>query len=141
MTHPAVSLRQRANGQLVRFLYVGGAAAGVYFAVVHALAVRAELPGTLSVSVGYTCSVAFHFLANRRYTFGYTGQWSAAQVLRYTVVAAVNYGLTMMVVTLLTRSTAIGLYLAVACAILTTTGFGFVASRRWVFRTPGLVDE
>jgi putative flippase GtrA len=141
MTNSAASLNQHARGQLVRFLCVGGAAAGVYFAVVHALAVTAGLPVTLSVSVGYTCSVAFHFFVNRRYTFGCTGHWSAAQLLRYTAVAAVNYALTMVVVTLLTRTTAIGLYLAVACAILTTTSFGFLASRLWVFRSPGLIDE
>ncbi len=141
MTHPVAFLKQHARGQLVRFLCVGGAAAGVYFAVVHALAMWAGLPVTLSVSVGYTCSVAFHFFANRRYTFRCTGHWSAAQLLRYTAVAAVNYALTMVVVTLLTRSAAIGLYLAVACAIVTTTGFGFVASRRWVFRSQGPIDE
>lgn len=141
MTDFAASLSQRASGQMVRFLCVGGAAAGVYFAVVHVLTVRAGLPAIVSVSIGYACSVACHFLANRRYTFGYTGSWSAAQLLRYTAVAAVNYALTLGVVTLLSRSTTIGLNPAVACAILTTTAFGFLASRHWIFRSSGLLHE
>lgn len=143
MMHSATNspLAHQGQRQVARFLCVGGAAAGVYFAVVHGLAAKAGLPGALAVSAGYACSVAFHFLANRRYTFGQRGHWSAAQVLRYLAVAAANYVLTMAVVALLTRVVATGLYLAVACAILATTSLGFVASRHWVFRPPEACDE
>lgn len=141
MSHSAFTLSQPVSGQLLRFLCVGGASAGVYFAVVHVLTVHVGLPATMSVSIGYTSSVACHFLANRRYTFGHKGSWSAAQLLRYTAVAMVNYVFTLGVVTLILRSTTIGLNLAVACAILITTIFGFLASRRWVFRSTGLLHE
>ncbi|WP_159077396.1 GtrA family protein [Polynucleobacter rarus] len=119
----------------MRFLCVGGSAAGIYFAIVHTLTIWVKLPVMLSISVGYICSVVFHFLVNRRYTFGQKGNWSVTELLRYMTVAVLNYVLTVVVVSLLTQNTTIGLNLVVACAILTTTSFGFLASRYWIFRS------
>lgn len=123
-----------ATLQLLRFLCVGGAVALLQFALVHALHDRLGLSRTLSVSAGYLGSVVFHFLANRRLTFGQRGAVDAAQVQRYLALAALNYGVTLAVFHVLAARA--GLDLALAAAIGATTGVGFLASRHWVFTPP-----
>lgn len=120
-----------ATGRWLRFLCVGGAAALVQLALVSALHEVARWPESIAVSIAYAGSVAFHFLANRWFTFGQQGGISWVQLRRYLTVAAVNYGLTLLIFTILAPHA--GIYLATAGAILATTGFGYVTSRHWIF--------
>lgn len=118
---------------LLRFLLVGGAAAIIQLGVLRLMAGIAALPDAVAVSAAYGASVLFHFFANLRFTFGLRGDGVLARIPRYIVVAIINYAITLVVVGLLTRVAQFGLYSSAIMAIAATTGFGFIASRHWVF--------
>ena len=120
-----------APGRGRRFLLVGGITALIQLALVSALHEIARLPQAVAVSAGYVGAVVFHFMANRQFTFGLRSAVTLRQVGRYLVIAAANYLLTLMICAIL--APVLGIYPAVVGAIIATTGFGYAASRHWVF--------
>jgi putative flippase GtrA len=128
-TRPDPRLRQ----QVLRFLVVGAASAVTYFGVVYLMHEIGEFSRIAAVSLGYGASIAVHFWGNRRLTFGQRGGDLLTPLLRYAAVAALNYLITVSVVRFLTTTGGTSLYPALGCAIVTTTSFGFVASRYWIF--------
>jgi len=116
------------------FLIVGGLSALLNLAVFMVLWKWLHLNDTLAVSAAYVVALSFHFVLNRVWTFKGTQGAQGQQIVRYAVMAAVNYGLTVAVVDLATRMLGWTPPVGLCAAIGATTLSGYSMSRRWVFR-------
>ena len=130
MDHPSEPQRFGA------FLIVGGLSALLNLAVFMALWKWGHVSDNTAVNLAYAVALSFHFLVNRVWTFQGTQGARTPQIVRYAVMAAVNYGITMAVVNLATRRLGWPPPVGLCAAIGATTVSGYAMSRRWVFRAP-----
>lgn len=121
--------------QLGRFLVVGVASAitdigGLY--LLHAV-VGMWLP--LAAATSFLASFAVNFTLNRRWTFDAQAGATGGQLVRFTVLVAINTVLTSVGVTAITG---LGLNFMVAklIVVVVVTAANFVVLRLWVFRQP-----
>jgi putative flippase GtrA len=117
-----------------RYGLVGAATAAVYFGVFALLHDIFGAGYQIAVSCGYAAGVAFHFVANRNLTFRKAGGHIAAQLTKYAVVVAINYALTLIVVSVAVELGGLSAYLGVLAAVAITTLIGYALFARWVFR-------
>ena len=116
------------------FLIVGGLSALVNFGAFMMLWKGVRLNDNVAVSGAYAISLLCHFTLNRAWTFKSTQAARAPQIVRYAVMASVNYGITLGVVNLTTRMLGWTPPVGLCAAIGATTLSGYSMSRRWVFR-------
>jgi putative flippase GtrA len=129
-------IRGLLHAQITRFALTGTVVAAVYFAVTTALVVLADASTQLAVVVGYLCSLAVHFTANRRFVFASSTGYAlhlSVQGSRYLVVALSSYGCTALLVALAKRTDLPELLVALAVPVL-FAAVTFVTLRGWVFR-------
>lgn len=129
-------IRNLLHAQFTRFALTGTVVAAVYLAVTTALAVLADAPTQLAVVVGYVCSLAVHFTANRRFVFASSAGYAlhlSAQGSRYLVVVLSSYGCTALLVALAKRTDLPELLVALGVPVL-FAAVTFVTLRGWVFR-------
>lgn len=113
---------------------MGGITAVIYFGLLAIFLDIMSLDYRMGVSVAYITAVAFHFFANRRLTFSSRNERPFRQVVRYLLMVAFNYLLTVMLVTVSVEKLGLSPYMGAAVAIVVTTGLGFFISKVWVFR-------
>jgi putative flippase GtrA len=117
-----------------RFALVGATTAALYFGVFALLHDMLGVAYQIAVSCGYACGVAFHFFANRNITFKDAEGHISRQLVKYAVVAGINYGITLIIVGLTVEILHRSPYLGVLAAVATTTLVGYVLFDTWVFR-------
>ena len=115
------------------FLAVGGATAVLYGAVFTVLWELARLGRTAAVSIAYAAAVVFHFYTNRRFTFRANAGGLSTHAVRYLVLVAVNYGITLAVMELAVSGLSLSPYGGVVLATGATFLTGYFLSRFWVF--------
>jgi putative flippase GtrA len=115
------------------YLAVGGATAALYYGLIALLYGVLEIAYLIAVSVAYAGAIAFHFLANRKVTFGVRGGDAHSQVLRYAVLAATNYVVTILVVAVSVDLAGFGVYTGSTLAILANLATGYLGMKHWVF--------
>ena len=119
--------------QLCRFGLVGGATylltIGAFGLFHSALCVNRLLAATVAYFIG----VAFHFTANKLFTFANRDKCLRRQVVRYVAVCLINYLLSMVCLEALVRAFHVSATLAFSLSVAATTFFGFVTLRFWVF--------
>lgn len=120
--------------QGVFFLGVGGATAVFYLVLLFLFIDMFYWPYLVGVSLAYMLSTSFHFLANRQITFKKSNTRVVSQVMKYIVVAGVNYFLTLLVVWLVVDKYYFSVYVGVALSLFMTTAAGFFLHKFWVFR-------
>ena len=118
------------------FLIVGGLTALLNFGIFMLLWKWLRVHDNLAVSLAYVASLLFHFTMNRIWTFQSTQGARGPQVVRYAGMAAINYGVTLAVVNLVTRILGFTPPVGLCAAIGATAICGYGMSRHWVFRTP-----
>jgi putative flippase GtrA len=131
-------IRRLLHAQVTRFALTGAFVAAVYFAVTTGLAVLAGAPTQLAVIVGYLCSLAVHFTANRQFVFASSGGYAhhlSAQGSRYILVALCSYSCTALLVALAERADLPELLVALVVPIL-FAAVTFFTLRSWVFQAP-----
>ena len=129
-------IRRLLHAQVTRFAIVGTVVAAVYFVVTTALVVLADAPTQLAVIVGYVCSLAVHFTANRKFVFASDHGYAlhlTAQGSRYLVVALSSYACTAIFVGLAHRANLPELLVALGIPVL-FAAVTFFTLRGWVFR-------
>ncbi len=120
--------------RFLTYLIVGGLTFLLYFGFITLTVGMFHLDYRVGVSIAYVFAVSFHFLANRMFTFQATHDRLISQSIRYVGVLAVNYLITMIVVTFFVGRLGLTPYLSAAFAIVITVGVGYFASKFWVFR-------
>jgi putative flippase GtrA len=123
----------RTSGQAVRFLVVGLLS---YVVDVATLWTTVSLLGW-PLLVGTTAAFAVAFVVNfglgRSWVFRATAHRSGPQVVRYAILVAVNYLLTLVLVSLLT-GLGLGLILAKTLTVAVNAVLNFFVGRHWVYR-------
>jgi putative flippase GtrA len=119
---------------LASFLLVGGVTAGLYFGLLALFLEVIGLDYKLGVSAAYLLAISFHFFSNRHLTFRSGHARIVPQVVRYLIVAFVNYLLTLGVVFVVVDRLRSSAYVGVMASILLTLVFGYAGSKIWVFR-------
>ncbi len=118
----------------ILFLFVGGITAAIYFGLLAVFLEFLHFDYRVSVSIAYIVAVSFHFFANRQLTFRANHESPFQQVVRYLPMAALNYLLTVVIVTASVEMLEFSPYVGVVAAIVVTTGLGFFTYKAWVFR-------
>ncbi|MEV4755036.1 GtrA family protein [Micromonospora sp. NPDC049559] len=128
------AVRRLLGSGFVRFLLVGGLSAAVDTGLLWLLHGGFGVPVPVATLVGVVTSFVVNFLLNRGWVFAATGS-TRGQLVRYLLLAALNWVLTVLSVSALV---AVGVYYLVArlAVLVVLTVLNFVGYRVWVFRTP-----
>ena len=117
---------------LVRFCITGLASLGADFALLYGLHSGAGVSLTISTTVGYAAAVAVNYSLNRNWTFQARAGHGTTMV-RYTVMAGVNFGSTLLIVLGLSH---LGLYYLASklISVAVNAGSNFLSARYWIFK-------
>ena len=119
---------------LSRFGLVGMTTAAIYFFLLWIGDEIFSIPYVLSISLAYSVSTVFNFLASRHFTFSILNRGADGQIVRYLILWAINYLITILVVRLCVHGRNLSLYTGVSIALVFTTAVGYILSRFWVFK-------
>jgi putative flippase GtrA len=117
------------------FLMVGMLTAAVYFFVFSILWKLLNIDYRVSVSIAYVLSVTFQFFTNRKVTFKSHGNNLFRQMLKYVVMLALNYIITITVVEFTVRFLLLSPYLGVVFSVGITVITGYLLSRLWIYKS------
>jgi putative flippase GtrA len=125
-------------GMVARYVLIGGLTFGIYFVLLRFLfgALGAAYP--FAVAVAYASAVAFHFVANRQFTFQVGSRSFGVQAAKYAVVLLISYCSQLAAIYLLYELVKLNFYVAALAGIGVTLPVGFFLLRFWVF-TPARV--
>lgn len=121
----------------LKFGIVGAITAAIYFLVMWVADSMLGLSYIVAVSVAYFVSTAFHFLANRHFTFRSEGEQHGHQIIRYLVMWLLNYLITIVVVSVSVERFLLSPYIGVCISVVFTVFIGYVLARYWVFKIKG----
>ena len=134
----AVALREvrRASNwaQLMRFAAVGASGYLVNLAVFW-LAINAKVDYRAAAAAAFCVALVNNFAWNRLWTFRDTPGHIHGQALRFVVVSAAAFLVSLAVLSVLVRDAGVPTLLAQAVAILAVTPMSFLANKLWSFRT------
>lgn len=121
----------------IKFGAVGTITAALYFFVMWATVSLLAMNYIVAVTLSYATSTAFHFFANRHFTFKATGDQHKKQLLRYAVMWVINYLITIVVVSICVEKFLFSPYIGVCVSVCFTMFSGYGIARYWVFKTEG----
>jgi len=124
--------------EIVRFCAVGFVTALIYFFVIGFLYDVMKWGYLFAVTLAFIFSTAFHFLANRSYTFNSHSRSIARQLFRYIVLIVINYLITILIVKYFVEILDLHPYLGVLMSTFLTVMVGYMLSNFWVFNERGV---
>lgn len=127
-------LSSQAN-HFLKFGIVGFITATIYFLVMWLMESVMGMHYLLAITIAYVLSTAFHFFANRHFTFKVGNEEKFFQLIRYLVMWLINYILTMLIVIICVQQIHLSSYVGVCGSVIVTVFVGYFLSRNWVFRS------
>ena len=129
-------MRRPANWlQLVQFGLVGGIGfvvnLAVYALFVHAIGVDYHVAAVIA----WIVAVINNFLLNRHWTFDARDGRMHFQAMRFVVVSALAFGVSLLLLTFFVESAGIAKVPAQALAVACATPLNFLGNKLWSFRT------
>jgi putative flippase GtrA len=129
-------MRRPANWlQLVQFGLVGGIGfvvnLAVYSLFVHAIGVDYHVAAVIA----WIVAVINNFLLNRHWTFDARDGRMHFQAMRFVVVSALAFGVSLLLLTFFVESAGIAKVPAQALAVACATPLNFLGNKLWSFRT------
>jgi putative flippase GtrA len=124
--------QQRANA--ARYVIVGAANTLVYSTLLYVFLEVLSLNSNVAVTLAYAIAFPFHFAMNRSYVFRAAKGEIHGQVLRYAVLIALSYGLSLIIVFVGINVLNLPSWAVVAANVAATTLAGFLLAAVWVFR-------
>ena len=88
----------------------------------------------ISVTAAYVTAILFQFNANRLFTFRASEKAQHIQLLRYLVLLAINYIITILIVSICVETLGLSAYVGVGVSVLITVFIGYCLSHFWVFK-------
>jgi putative flippase GtrA len=122
--------------QFSSFVVVGFIAACVQFAILIGLVEWAGSPAVAAALLGYAAGGMVSYNLNRRHDFQSNAPHQAA-VVRFSLVAAVGFGLTYLFMSLLVNGAGVPYLLAQAATTGTVIIWNFTAHKMWTFSPYG----
>lgn len=123
---------------IFKFWTVGLLTAIIYFSIMWLAQDVLGRGYLIAVSVAYVISTAFHFFANRHFTFGAAVEAKHRQIFKYLILLLINYSLTIAIVTVCVEKFGLSAYSGVIASVLVTVFVGYFLSHSWVFKIKGL---
>lgn len=120
--------------RFAKFGLVGAATAVIYFLAMWLADSIFGLNYVIVVSLAYSASTLFHFLANRYFTFSASSGQYKRQISRYLAMWLTNYVITVLVVGFCVEELKLSHYIGVCFSVLFTMCVGFFLGRYWVFK-------
>lgn len=131
-SHSLINLFNRRI-RLVKYAIVGGLSAAIKFSI-YSLLFYSGVSYQIAATFGYFISAAFHFLANRTFTFKtHTGTINQ-QISKYLVLTVINYSITMQVISFSINYFQLNPYFSMLLAIAANTLTNYLMSKLWVFK-------
>lgn len=124
--------QQSANA--ARYAIVGAANSLLYSALLYVFLEFLSLNGNAAVTLAYAIAVPFHFAMNRIYVFRAAKGEIHGQLVRYAVLVALSYGVSLTVVFVGINVLNLASWAVVAANVAATTLAGFLLAAIWVFR-------
>jgi putative flippase GtrA len=121
----------------VKFGIVGAVTAAIYFLVMWIVDMMLGFNYIAAVSIAYFVSTAFHFLANRHFTFNAVEDLPQYQVIRYMAMWIINYLITIIIVGVCVERFRFSPYLGVVVSVTITVFVGYFLAQFWVFKIRG----
>jgi len=119
--------------QMATYVVVGGTAVTLYYALVYLLYERFHAHHLTAVSFAYAASVTLHFTANRNITFGATTSNTKSALIKYALLAGLNYLVALGVVAVTVQRLSMSVYIGSTLAIGATMVVGYLGMKYWVF--------
>lgn len=119
---------------LLKFGTVGFISGVIYFAFMWVILNVISKNYVVAFSISYIASVLFHYFANRHFTFGAKTKNMYSQMKKYLTMLAVNYFVSLAIVSIAVNKLHLSPYLGALLAILCTTLPGYIASKYWIFK-------
>jgi len=117
------------------FAAIGAFSGAVYFISIYTLIEYLALDYRHAVSIAYGVALLCHFLANRQITFREQGGAVHLHLMRYSVMIALNYFITMAIVIGAVKLALLSAYSGAAIAIVFNLVSNYYLSKYWIFRT------
>lgn len=118
---------------IIPFLTVGATAAFINLVAFTLFWKMVHFDYSISISIAFVLSVAFHFTANRYFTFKSQATRVSSQFPRYAAMVLANYAITMVIMHLVVENLHFSPWLGIFISIATTVGISYSLSRYWVF--------
>lgn len=118
----------------LKYLMVGALSALVYFLVFALSFYLMAGHEVMAVTLGYFMAVCVHFIGNRRYAFQHhAGAQLAPVIMKYAVMLAFNYGISLLVMDVAVVRLGCSPYVGVILSIGSTIFTGYILAYYWVF--------
>lgn len=118
---------------IATFLAIGTITTTMYFVIFGLLWNILQINYVFDVTVAYGLSTTFHFLANRRLTFKSADGDLAAQLKKYLVMIALNYLITLLIVSVVVEWVHFSPYIGILTSVCVTIFTTYLISHFWVF--------
>lgn len=135
---PWLPQRHSVSRQLSAFIGVGLVAAVVHYSVLIGLVELAKAGPVPATLAGYVLGGAVSYALNRRYAFR-SERPHAQAAWRFAVVAGVGFGLTWLVMAVLTGAGGVPYLLAQVLTTAIVLVWSFLAHRLWTFDAPAAI--
>jgi putative flippase GtrA len=122
---------------LWRFALTGTVVAALYFGLLTALVIFADVPPQVALIVAFVSAVVVHFTMNRQFVFGSETTYAlhlTGQGIRYLGVVLASYVINALALAILPELTGLHELVVVALTTGAVTAFTFLTLRDWVFR-------
>lgn len=116
------------------FLTIGTLTTLLYFALFTVIWEILHIDYKMAVTISYLTALSFHFFMNRKITFQSSHGKIAAHIIKYAVMAFVNYLITLAIVEFSVKLLLLSPYLGVLISVGTTVVTGYFMSKLWVFK-------
>lgn len=118
----------------LKFGLIGLLTAGIYFSVMWVADSLLGFGYFLAVTAAYVAATSFQFNANRQFTFRASAEGQHKQIRRYLVLLAINYIVTVLIVSICVERLGLSAYIGVCVSVLVTVFVGYCLSHFWVFK-------
>lgn len=125
---------------LARYLIVGLVSYGIDIGLLTLAWYVLRLPLWLATSIGFWGSFAVNFVLSRHWTFDAANHPVGAQLVRYGVLVAVNYVVTVLAVMALHQA-GLPVVAARTITLAVLTASTFIIYRTWVFARKGAASD
>jgi putative flippase GtrA len=119
------------------FLGIGALTALVYFTLFTVIWQLLHIDYRIAVTISYLTAISFHFLMNRKVTFQAARGNLIPHVMKYAVMAFINYIITILIVEFSVKLLSLSPYLGVLIAVGVTVVTGYLMMKLWVFQISG----
>jgi putative flippase GtrA len=117
------------------FLLFGIVTLFIYYAILGIFFSFLGLQYREAVTIAYSASIIFHFLTNRKFTFNSGEKIIRNQILRYLLIALLNYIIQLGAIILFYEMFGVNFYLSTLFGIMLTMVTGYLLMNSWVFKS------